>query len=244
MSGPWDSAAPASTPEADPQHRFRRDSGSGRSAAPNRRCHGRQGRRPRRPAEKPESDASKPDASGFPLPLNPLLDQPGDRSAFENLVRDHQAPIWRYLRFLGCSPPDADDLTQETFLAVLDRSIDRFGGDGARAYLRRVARNAWLRRLERNGRLNLVDFEQAEAAYEWYRGDDDGDATRAALQRCLDELPERSKHVLDLKFADRLDRDAIAARLGLGALAVKSVLARAYARLRTCIERRLRDEPV
>jgi len=34
------------------------------------------------------------------------------------LVRAHQAGVWRYLRFLGCEPSEADDLVQETFLDV------------------------------------------------------------------------------------------------------------------------------
>ena len=33
------------------------------------------------------------------------------------LVREHQADVWRYLRYLGADGHDADDLTQETFLA-------------------------------------------------------------------------------------------------------------------------------
>ena len=41
-----------------------------------------------------------------------------------DLVRQHQAGVWRYLRFLGCDRPLADDLTQETFLAVLETPFD------------------------------------------------------------------------------------------------------------------------
>ena len=37
------------------------------------------------------------------------------------LVREHQAGVWRYLRVLGCPATEAEDLTQETFLAVLTR---------------------------------------------------------------------------------------------------------------------------
>ena len=31
-----------------------------------------------------------------------------------SLVREHQADVWRYLRYLGAAADDADDLTQET----------------------------------------------------------------------------------------------------------------------------------
>lgn len=49
-----------------------------------------------------------------------------DRQAdMAGLVRAHQAGVWRYLRFLGCHPDEADDLTQETFLALKQANIER-----------------------------------------------------------------------------------------------------------------------
>ena len=57
------------------------------------------------------------------------------------LVETYQAGIWRYLRALGCSVAEADDLTQETFLAVFQRPFDDFDPRATGAYLRRVAFN-------------------------------------------------------------------------------------------------------
>lgn len=158
---------------------------------------------------------------------------------FARLVRGHQVAVWRYLRFLGCAPAEADDLTQETFVRVLDKSVQRFGDDGARAYLRRVAKNAFLKHVERKGRAPEIELDAAEAAFEWYRRDDDGESTRAALDACLEELSAEARLALSLRFAEQLDRRSIAARLGIGEHGAKSLLQRTYARLRTCIERRL-----
>ncbi|MCA8944347.1 MAG: sigma-70 family RNA polymerase sigma factor [Planctomycetes bacterium] len=167
----------------------------------------------------------------------------GPFPGFERLVRTHQAMVWRYLRFLGCDDAEARDLTQDTFLRVLDRPIDRFGEGGTRAYLRRVARNAYLRSLERAARRPVVDLDVAEAAYEWYRGDDEGESTRDALDACLETLSDQARRALELRFGERFTRDAIAAELGIGAHGIKSLLQRSYARLRVCIERRLSHEP-
>ena len=60
------------------------------------------------------------------------------------LIETHQAGVWRYLRALGCQPAQADDLTQETFLAVLRKPFEYRGREAAAAYLRRVARRQWL----------------------------------------------------------------------------------------------------
>src|SRR5438132_11609731 len=78
----------------------------------------------------------------------------------------HRLGIWRYLRFLGCDDAAADDLTQETFLAVA-----RGAGSGGRdngaavrdvpAYLRGIARNLflkWVRRSRREPSLEDLDL--------------------------------------------------------------------------------------
>ena len=169
--------------------------------------------------------------------------EPMPEPPFARLVRTHQAMVWRYLRFLGCDHATASDLTQDTFLAVHGKDVGRFGDDGARAYLRRTAKNAFLRRLEREARAPQVDLEIAESAFEWFRGDADGEHTLAALRQCLRDLSDQARTALELRFGERCDRKAIAARLGIGEEGAKSILQRSYSRLRVCIERRLRDEP-
>ena len=156
-------------------------------------------------------------------------------------MRAHQASVWRYLRCLGADPIAADDLTQDTFVAAWGKALQRCGGDGAGAYLRRTARNLWLKAVGRR-RVASVELEVAEAAYAWFRGDDEGAEMLAALRACLDSVPAPARRALDLRFAQRCDRAAIAAELALSEEGVKSLLQRTYARLRACIERRLRDE--
>ena len=163
------------------------------------------------------------------------------------LVREHQQEIWRYLRFLGCDPGEADDLTQETFLAVARRSIHRFGRGGARAYLRTVARNFFLGSLGPRGRRRAtVDLETAEAAFDWYRAAEErtgeSDTMMLALRTCLAELSDRARTALDLRYRDELPRGDIAARMGLSTHGVKSLLQRSYARLRVCVQRRTQHD--
>jgi RNA polymerase sigma-70 factor (ECF subfamily) len=71
-----------------------------------------------------------------------------------SLVKNHQAGVWRYLRALGCDPSEADELTQETFVAVLERPFEDYHPAATAAYLRTVARNLFLtarRKLARSG---------------------------------------------------------------------------------------------
>ncbi|MEM7202382.1 MAG: sigma-70 family RNA polymerase sigma factor [Planctomycetota bacterium] len=163
--------------------------------------------------------------------------------SLETFIRQHQTHLWRYLRFLGCDPAQADDLTQETFLKVLDKPLADFGGGGARAYLCRTAKNALLKWRERDQRLARVDLATAEMAFAWACVEgDDGTRTLDALGQCLDELAPSAQQALQLRYGEELQRGEIGARLGLGDHGVKSLLQRTYARLRACIERRLRHD--
>jgi len=45
--------------------------------------------------------------------------------AFREVYRDHAPFVWRVLRRLGLSPPDAEDATQEVFMVVL-KKLDSF----------------------------------------------------------------------------------------------------------------------
>ncbi len=53
-------------------------------------------------------------------PSRPFINGP-DAAAF---IAKHQEGVWRYLRAIGCDSNLADDLTQETFLAVLRRPFE------------------------------------------------------------------------------------------------------------------------
>lgn len=159
-----------------------------------------------------------------------------------DVVAAHQASVWRYLRFLGCSAEEADDLAQETFVVWLrsERGIEPAAID---AWLRGVARNLFRaqRRALRRG-LATLDPEQIEAMWCGYARDDAGDGYQSALRACLAELDDRARHALELRYADGATRRSIAAELGVAEEGAKTLLRRVKARLRKCIERRLSDE--
>lgn len=162
-----------------------------------------------------------------------------DRQAVEALVRAHQDSVRGFLRVLGCPPAQVDDLTQETFLALLAARFEDRGPSATRAYLRRVARNLLLKALRREHRRPpTFDLREAEEVWIEFEEADGGERYLAALRACLQRVSERARDVLGLRYRDGLDRRAIAERLGLSEAGVKSVLLRSKAKLRACIERR------
>ena len=82
---------------------------------------------------------------------------------WETLVRRYQATVWRYLRYLGADPAEADDLTQETFFAVAKSSFQSRSPDETAAYLRKAARNQLLMARRRDSRrVTTVALSAAE----------------------------------------------------------------------------------
>jgi RNA polymerase sigma-70 factor, ECF subfamily len=108
----------------------------------------------------------------------------GDEEALAQIYRQHQAEIFRFALHMSGSRPIAEEVTQESFLALL-REPQRF--DPTRgpvlAYLFGIARNQVRRALERDRRLRPLGGEQT-----------------------LDDLPARSAFEAEAERSDRTER--------------------------------------
>jgi RNA polymerase sigma-70 factor (ECF subfamily) len=156
----------------------------------------------------------------------------------KELVQTHQAEIWRYLRYLGCEASEAEDLTQETFLAALRGSMTALEATRRAAYLRSVARNLFLKSKRRSLAL-LKDVEASERAWSAFSRDDGGSAHLDALRGCVEALESRSRQAVQLRYGGRSSHAAMAASLDLGEEGVKTLLRRIKERLRDCVQRKL-----
>lgn len=189
----------------------------------------------------------------FCLFLNPLrllahyhrVPRPSKRiytreSEFAALVREHQAGLWRYLRYLGCERALAEDLVQDTFLAVWKRPFEDRGPEAAGAYLRRVAKSHFLMAVRRKKTRPIV-HSLREADRDWcaYVGQDDGASYRAALAACVRQLKPRARDGIERFYGANETRDQVARALGMQPDGVKSLLRRAREALRTCVRRRI-----
>jgi len=157
------------------------------------------------------------------------------------LVRQHQAGVWRYLRLLGCDDATADDLTQETFLAMMRVPFTDHDPRATAAWLRKKACFLFLEQVRTGRRRRETRLAgMADEVYAEYAGDDDGRGYLQALRECLAGLPPRSRQAVELRYGARSGREEMAALLGLRPNGVKTLLQRVRAQLRTCIERKIR----
>lgn len=159
------------------------------------------------------------------------------------LVERHQAEIWRYLRYLGAQEAEADDLVQETFLAVARSGFQERSPRESAVYLRTTARNQLisLRRKQRREVLSpqIETIEAAEAVWAEHASGDLWDDQLAAIRQCVEKLEGRAREAIDLHYREKTSRVGIAERLGMKPDGVKTLLRRTRALLRGCVERTL-----
>ena len=105
----------------------------------------------------------------------------------------HQAGVWRYVRFLGADAREADDLTQETFLALARGEFVERDERQTAGYLRVVARNQLLAlRRKQNREISTVELEAADSVWAAAAGPDGSLAGYLdALRECVEQLEGR-----------------------------------------------------
>lgn len=168
------------------------------------------------------------------------------KSLFEILMRENAGMLSAYLRTVVRDAATADDLFQETCL-IAWRRLDDF--DKSRPFgpwLRGIAAKvimAWRRKKQRSFLLCdeeiLEHLDQRCEAVHRLAGDTWEDKL-SGLKGCLDELPERYREPIRLRYLEELLPDALAERLGLELETIKKRLQRGRTRLWECLQRKLR----
>jgi RNA polymerase sigma-70 factor, ECF subfamily len=160
--------------------------------------------------------------------------QEGDREALEELYLLHFDRIYSYLHMSVGNRHDAEDLTTQTFLKMLE-SIKRFRWQSAPF-------SAWLFRIAHN-----LAMDHFRASRRWQPeedvpeppGETEPSAELAAFQaigrqsmlELIEDLSQEQKQVLTLKFVFNLPNAEVATILGKTEGAIKSLQHRALVSL-------------
>jgi RNA polymerase sigma-70 factor (ECF subfamily) len=159
----------------------------------------------------------------------------GDRRAFTLLVQHETRSVYQSVyRVLGRAA-DAEDVTQEAFVAAF-RSIRTYRGEGSpRAWLLRIATRLAFRRLAQRREsveLDLVGEERlADRTTEPARAVVAAERQRA-IRAAITSLPEPYREVVALRFLADLSLADVAEATGRPLNTVKTHLRRGLERLR------------
>jgi RNA polymerase sigma-70 factor (ECF subfamily) len=196
----------------------------------------------------------------------------GNEDAFDQLVERHQATLRRIAR-MYTSDAVAEEVVQETWIAVLD-GLDRFEGRSAlRTWIIRILMNTAAKRSERERRhIPLSSFldrggsSPSAVAPDRFQGPSDrfpGDWVSLpdrwdeqpevrflaaegveAARRAIAELPRAQREVVTLRDVECWSSDEVSAALGLTPGNQRVLLHRGRSKVRALLERSLLDAGV
>jgi RNA polymerase sigma-70 factor (ECF subfamily) len=169
----------------------------------------------------------------------------GDEDAFATIVESFLPRVMSLARSMLRMEPDAEEVAQDVFLKV-HQKIASFKAD-SRLY-------TWIYRIT----VNTARDHQRRHVHDPKALEDvlpsdpaspaDGPLHQASRQElvsqirhAIGELPDRHRDLIILREIEGLEYDAIASMLGIPLGSVASGLLRARARLRSILEKRMRD---
>jgi len=165
----------------------------------------------------------------------------GDEHAFLAIYHRHCSPVFQFAWRLTGSQSEAEDVTQECFLAMVNGAAFDPDRGTLRTYLFGIARNLVLRRLRISGR---EAEEPAEAVAPVDMLGDLLAAERSELvARAVASLPMLQREAIVLFTFEQLSLDEIAKITAIDAGAVKSRLHRARESLRAALAPLLFRDP-
>ena len=165
--------------------------------------------------------------------------QQGDRDALEELYLIHFDRIYSYLHMSVGNRHDAEDLTTQTFLKMLE-SIGKFRFRAApfSAWLFRIAHNLAMDHFRASRRIQLEEEVPEPVGDAEVSAEDEAmhSIGKQSMLELIDELSPEQRQVLTLKFVFNFGNSEVATILGKTEGAVKSLQHRALVSLQKQIE--------
>ena len=166
--------------------------------------------------------------------------QSGDASAFGRLYEHFYDKIFRYVMFKTGDRIDAEDITTDVFLRMLE-SIGsfKFQGYPFSSWLFRIAHNLIVDHFRRKSRRQTAPLEEAMVVAGGSSSDMDHkidvDLSVAEVYEAMDDLTDLQREVMSLRFAAGLSVKETAEAVGRKENAVKALQHAAVKKLRTAL---------
>jgi len=177
----------------------------------------------------------------------------GDSEAMERLIVKYQNRIYNVVLKICADPDDAAELTQETFVKIIQNLRKFQGRSSFYTWAFRIAVNLTLNHCQRNGRVSLrsLDAEQdqcdgreRQVLKDYLSDESSPDAADIAQRKelyeiaakALMELEESQRAVVTLRDIEGMSYARIAEVLDIELGTVRSRLSRARSKLREVLE--------
>ena len=163
------------------------------------------------------------------------------QNEFLTLFLENQVGLRAFIGSLVRDRHTRDDLFQEAALTLWHEFPRYDRGRSFAAWARGIAANKVLQRWHKDQRLPVPFPPDAIGALldAYDRSETTGSLKAEALEECLEQLPEKSRRLLALRYERSLKLGEIAEHLRTTLDAVHKALSRLRERLAECVERRM-----
>lgn len=160
----------------------------------------------------------------------------GNARAFEDLLKRHEARVFRVLRLLGVPVSDREDVAQNVFLRIF-RGLDGFkAGRPFSSWVYKISANAALDWRGQSDRQRREEAPWDDALDETASAPQAGSLDLARrLEAALDTLSDRERAVFVLIEMEGIDRADAARALGISRITIRRHLGLAKERLREAL---------
>jgi len=168
-----------------------------------------------------------------------------ERSNFARMVSEQQARLRVFIRVLGVRPDAVDDIAQDAFVVAYQRRHLLEDLEDAGPWLRTIARNLVRNELRKSARRSrIVNAQLTESALADTRhqiSENWSDQWLHALKHCVDQLPDKSRALVDGRYQQNRNSMQLAEDTGGTSTSVRQSLTRLRKSLRACVEKRLSE---
>jgi RNA polymerase sigma-70 factor (ECF subfamily) len=161
---------------------------------------------------------------------------------FETHVREHQTGLRAFIRALGADEAWVDDLAQEAFMVAYRRFDEFEPGTDFGKWLRSIARRLLANERRKEARRSrLLPFAVADVLLHHEPEPQTGpdlDGLLPALRECVGQLPQRSRELLQRRYAANENAASLARQFQVKADAVRQQLLRIRIAVKECLEKK------
>lgn len=140
-------------------------------------------------------------------------------------MQNYQEKLYWHIRHLVKNHDDADDVLQNTFIKVYKSIINFKGESKLYTWLYRIATNEAITFLNKRAKRNHISNKEMQEQLIDHLTSDvyfEGDSIKIALQKAINELPEKQQQVFRMKYFQDITYEQMSDLLDTSVGALKS----------------------
>ena len=157
--------------------------------------------------------------------INDLISSKTREKAFNKLLNLYQERLYWHIRKIVITHDNANDVLQNTFIRIYKNLSNFKQKSSLHTWMFRIAYNESIRFLEQHKNKNYLSIDNSDTNYMNTLVEDsyfEGNEIQLRLQKLLSKIPEKQRHIFQMKYYDELKFNEMSTILGIKESTLKS----------------------